>query len=69
MLFNSIGKLINQLIKPFGIWKPVAPSDVNMRPLSRHVDPDHMALMRMNANNTMRSSMKPCWKREIWVSP
>src|SRR5262245_48488632 len=29
----------------------------------------HIALMRMNANNTMRSSMKPCRKREIWVSP
>src|SRR6516162_9226879 len=29
----------------------------------------HIALMRMNANNTMRSSMKPCPKREIWVSP
>src|SRR5262249_8822993 len=29
----------------------------------------HIALTRMNANNTMRSSMKPCRKREIWVSP
>ena len=29
----------------------------------------HIALMRMNANNTMRSSMKPWRKREIWVSP
>jgi hypothetical protein len=29
----------------------------------------HIALMRMNANNTMRSSMKPCRNREIWVSP
>jgi hypothetical protein len=29
----------------------------------------HIALMRMNANNTMRSSMKPSRKREIWVSP
>ncbi len=29
----------------------------------------HIALMRMNANKTMRSSMKPCRKREICVSP
>jgi hypothetical protein len=29
----------------------------------------HIALMRMNANNTMRASMKPWRKREIWVSP
>src|SRR5262249_52460552 len=29
----------------------------------------HIALMRMNANSTMRSSMKPCRKREICVSP
>src|SRR5262249_60127250 len=29
----------------------------------------HIALMRMNANSTMRSSMKPWRKREIWVSP
>src|SRR6516225_10281842 len=29
----------------------------------------HIALIRMNANDTMRSSMKPWRKREIWVSP
>src|SRR5262249_32740657 len=29
----------------------------------------HVDSTRMNANNTMRSSMKPCGKREIWVSP
>src|SRR5262245_25635411 len=29
----------------------------------------HIALMRMNANSTMRSNIKPCRKREICVSP
>ena len=29
----------------------------------------HCALMRRNANPTMRSSSRPCRKREIWVSP
>ncbi len=31
--------------------------------------PHYIALMRMNANSTMRSNMKPWRKREIWVSP
>lgn len=29
----------------------------------------YIALMRMNANQIIRNSMKPCRKREIWVSP
>src|SRR5262249_40164589 len=37
-----------------------------IRELTGRLPLHHIALMRMNANNTIRSSMKPWRKREIW---